>query len=319
MTVTATVPAITGVHPYADKFPMLPESELMELAESIRANGLRQPIVVTPDGLIIDGRNRYAACERAGVTPEAVVYDGDDLAEYVIDANSSRRHMSTGARAMATALVLLDAVGRDAGKWKYGAVAKAERGGSATSGWNHRLKECGVVLDFAPDLAPAVVAGDLALDAAFRQAEDRRDAERRRLEEQERLAAEEADARAFIEENAPDLAARVDGTDLLTYVEARDLWNRRNREEAERIRREKAAQEAKARAERENAEQSVRVVAASLANLSSLEYPERRADVRAAFARFADAAPPSDRAMHNPSRIRALAAWLITYADELEQ
>ena len=50
--------AITGVHPYADKFPMLPESELQELAESILQNGLRQPIVLTEDGLILDGRNR---------------------------------------------------------------------------------------------------------------------------------------------------------------------------------------------------------------------------------------------------------------------
>lgn len=53
-------------HPYADKFPMLSEPELAELAESIRANGLRNPVVVTEDGLILDGRNRAAACERIG-------------------------------------------------------------------------------------------------------------------------------------------------------------------------------------------------------------------------------------------------------------
>ena len=94
---------IRGVHPYAEKFPMLGEAELAELAESIAENGLRNPIVLTPDGLILDGRNRSAACERAGVSPTTIVYEGDDLAEYVIDCNSSRRHMSTGARAMATA------------------------------------------------------------------------------------------------------------------------------------------------------------------------------------------------------------------------
>src|SRR5699024_9303508 len=104
-----------------------------------------------------------------------------------------------------------------------------------------------VVLDHAPDLTEAVVVGDLDLNTAFRQAEDQRDAERRKLEEQERLAAEEADAKAFIEENAPNLAARVDGNDLLTYVEARDLWTRRNREEAERLRQERAAEERKER------------------------------------------------------------------------
>ena len=36
-----------------------------------------------PDGLILDGRNRSAACERAGVSPTTIVYEGDDLAEYV--------------------------------------------------------------------------------------------------------------------------------------------------------------------------------------------------------------------------------------------
>ena len=71
---------ITGVHPYADKFPMLSDAELGELAESIAENGLRSPIVLTPDGLILDGRNRAAACERAGVAPATIVYEGDDLA-----------------------------------------------------------------------------------------------------------------------------------------------------------------------------------------------------------------------------------------------
>lgn len=233
---------VSGVHPYADKFPMLPAAELDELAESIAANGLRQPIVVTPDGLILDGRNRFAACEKAGVSPETVVYDGDDLAEYVIDANSSRRHMSTGARAMSTALVLAADGRRHEGRWKRGSVVQNPELAEGRRAWQVAVANAGVVLDFAPDLAEAVVTGTLALDAAFRQAEDRRDAERKKLEEGERLAAEEADARAFIEETAPDLADRVDGSDLLTFVEARDLWNRRNREEADRIRREKEQQ-----------------------------------------------------------------------------
>ena len=113
---------ITGVHPYAEKFPMLGDAELAELAESIAENGLRNPIVLTPDGLILDGRNRSAACERAGVSPTTIVYEGDDLAEYVIDCNSSRRHMSTGARAMATALVLQAAQRRKNGRWVRGSV-----------------------------------------------------------------------------------------------------------------------------------------------------------------------------------------------------
>ena len=240
--------SITGVHPYAEKFPMLGEAELAELAESIAENGLRNPIVLTPDGLILDGRNRSAACERAGVSPTTIVYEGDDLAEYVIDCNSSRRHMSTGARAMATALVLVADGRRRDGRWVGWSRTSQSIGKS--SGEQEAIRRAGLIIDFAPDLAERVRDGDIEIGAAVRDAEQRRDAERIRLEAEERLAAEEADARAFVEERSPELAARVDGSDLQSFVEAKDLWQRRNREEAARLKREREQQE---RAERDRA------------------------------------------------------------------
>ena len=193
-------------HPYADKFPMLSEPELAELAESIRANGLRNPVVVTEDGLILDGRNRAAACERIGVEPETVVYDGDDLAEYVIDCNVTRRNMSTGARAMSTALVLAADGRREGGRWQRGSVAITESGNS-DSQWRQRLSEAGVVLDFKPDLADAVVAGDMALDAAFRQADEiRRSEQYAEVLERERRKREREEAAAEAERNAQIVA-----------------------------------------------------------------------------------------------------------------
>lgn len=239
---------ITGVHPYADKFPMLSDAELAELAESIAESGLRNPIVLTPDGLILDGRNRAAACALAGVTPTTIVYEGDDLAEYVIDCNSSRRHMSTGARAMATALVLAADGRRGDGRWRRGTFDISGSGDIGNREWSGRLSEAGAILDHSPDLAEQVINGGLALDAAYRRACEARDAERIRMEAEQRLAAEEADAKAFVQERSPDLAARVDGSDLQSFVEARDLWQRRNREEAARLKRER---EEKERVERE--------------------------------------------------------------------
>lgn len=81
----------------------------------------------------------------------------------------------------------------------------------------------------------------------------------------------------------------------------------------------KSAWQLAAEAERQNAEQEVRSIAAALMNLTSVQYPEARTRIRAAFAKHADAAPPNDRAMHTPERIRALAGWLNTYADEMER
>jgi N6-adenosine-specific RNA methylase IME4 len=64
------------VHPAADLFPLMSESELKELAADIEANGLRMPIAVwgpllasdNPNGKlkVIDGRNRLDALARLG-------------------------------------------------------------------------------------------------------------------------------------------------------------------------------------------------------------------------------------------------------------
>lgn len=236
---TTVAPEITGVHPYADKFPMLSDAELDELAESIRTVGLLHPIIVDPAGLIIDGRNRLEACNRAQVDAHTETYDGDDIAEYVIACNVARRNMSTGARAMSTALVLFAAhpEWREGGRWTRGTLGDIATGGNSESRWRSALSECGVVLDFRPDLAPAVVAGDLELKVAYQQACKARDAERDKLADAARAAQEEADARSYLEAEAPDLLAFV-GDKYDTAREARAVYLERNRAEKARIERE---------------------------------------------------------------------------------
>jgi ParB-like chromosome segregation protein Spo0J len=55
------------VHPAADLFPMMSDEELTKLAEDIKANGLQSPITFTMNDVLLDGRNRLEAMERAGV------------------------------------------------------------------------------------------------------------------------------------------------------------------------------------------------------------------------------------------------------------
>ena len=304
-------------HPLADRFPMLPEDELTRLAEDIRENGLRQPITVDASGRILDGRNRYAACQSLGIAdPETVIFEGSEseVAALILSANVARRHQSTGSRAMSTALVLADVGKRENGRWAHKAVeAAGNEEISSFSTWRSLMQRAGTILDHAPDLAPAVVSGDMALDAAYREAEKRRDAERQLLAEQERMDAEEAEARARLEEIAPEYLERYESA-----RQALIAWEDDNRAEAARARRAREKAREQAEADRRNAEQRVRVVAASLSNLADLEHPEARRSVRAAFANHSDAAPPNDRAMHTPDRIRALAGWLATYANEME-
>ena len=203
---------LVGIHPYAEKFPMLSDGELDELAESIASIGLINPIVVDPAGLILDGRNRMEACNRAGVEVQTKVYEGSDIAEFVIGCNVTRRNMSTGARAMATALVLEADGRRENGRWKRGSVQVGNgqlstNDSGSDSAWIKSLKWAGVVLDFKPDLAADVVAGAVTLNDAFTQAEQiRTSAERKKIMAREKAKREKAEAVAEAEYNATIVA-----------------------------------------------------------------------------------------------------------------
>ena len=72
------------------------------MVASISKNGLREPIIVGPDGRVIDGRHRLRACQEAGVEPQFEVFGGndDDILKLVIDLNVNRRHLDTSQRAM---------------------------------------------------------------------------------------------------------------------------------------------------------------------------------------------------------------------------
>lgn len=210
MTAVDTMVRLTA-HPYADAFPLLPDV-IEELVESIAANGQRSPVVLTTSGLILDGRHRAAACEKLGIAPETVTYEGDDLAEYVIDCNSTRRNLTTGQRAAAVALVLAGDGRRQNGRWAYGSLSEMHESVQSRS-FAVRLNECGVVLDYAPELLPLVVDGSYALSAAFGDADDLRrsqDADEIAKREAAKREREEAKRKAERDEQILAELTRVD-------------------------------------------------------------------------------------------------------------
>lgn len=231
-------------HPYADRFPMLADEDLDRLAADIAQNGLQSPVVVDAEGRILDGRNRWAACQRAGVAPSTVTFDGDDAAAFVLSANVSRRHLSTGQQAMSTALVLSDAGKRKDGKWAYGSVSNSQNSGSSQRAWRALMEQGGQILDHAADLAEQVVGGTLALDAAYRQAETKRDAERNALAEVDRMQQEEDDARAHLAEVAPDYLTALDTGGYRSARQAFAAWEDDNRAEAAKRRQAEATAKA---------------------------------------------------------------------------
>src|ERR1035437_4658364 len=91
-----------GFHPMAEIFQLLNNEGLKALADDIAEHGLLDEIILL-DGKILDGRCRYLACERVGVSPKFHDYVGDDPLGFVISRNVHRRHLTKTQSAFAAA------------------------------------------------------------------------------------------------------------------------------------------------------------------------------------------------------------------------
>jgi ParB-like chromosome segregation protein Spo0J len=97
-------PARPNPHPICLLIPSADDDELQDLTDDIRAHGLIDPIVLF-EGMILDGRNRATACERAGIAPRYVQFGGgrEDALILAVSHNLKRRHLTK--QAIADALV----------------------------------------------------------------------------------------------------------------------------------------------------------------------------------------------------------------------
>lgn len=87
-------------HPYAQMFPKMGDHEFQELKRDIQLHGLRQPVVLF-EGLILDGRHRYAACSDLAIDCETTDFVGaeEEALQFVISTNLHRRHLNESQRA----------------------------------------------------------------------------------------------------------------------------------------------------------------------------------------------------------------------------
>jgi N6-adenosine-specific RNA methylase IME4 len=157
-------------HPYANLFPLMEGDAYDELVDDIRVNGQREDIV-TLDGMILDGRNRYRACRAADVVPRFRQFDCDsgdgvDALEFVISKNLRRRDLDESQRAMVAA---------DMGRMHQGARTDLSPLGEKSQGDRAKVVGVGkrsveraeVVVDHGvAELAGTVRAGRLAVSVA---------------------------------------------------------------------------------------------------------------------------------------------------------
>lgn len=215
------------VHPAADIFPMVPDDGLQSLAESIKTNGLRFPIVVrevpNDDGElereIIDGRNRLRACEIARVEPAFTLFEGDETAvrAFIADVNLERRDLKKGQKAMALAMLFPN------GARGRGNHDEARKSAETASFSYRRVQEARQIIAHSAALAEDVIADRVPLDKALEQV---------KREQQQSMG---NDARlARLRSEAPDFADLVDD-ERMSLSEACAANEKRQEERAHRL------------------------------------------------------------------------------------
>lgn len=162
------------LHPLCTLFPRIEGAEFDALVADVKANGLRESIVLH-DGMILDGGNRYRACLEAGINPTFKDYQGDSIVQFVLSANLHRRHMTPGQQA---------AIVASAQDWaKSQTVGRPEKGQAVDhlSTVEQRAAKAGVsrvtqmkadkVAKADPGLAKKVAHGEVSLPTAVAKVE----------------------------------------------------------------------------------------------------------------------------------------------------
>jgi len=204
------------VHPFADKFPLIEGEEFEELVRDIKEHGLREPVLLSSNGqVLIDGRNRYRACEAAGSTPRFKRlenhYTEAQILDLIVSLNVERRHLNAGQRGL---------LGNDYLAAIEEATKKAERQRKLESPSNQ--------------FTTSRSATSADLRESLRPSEPRRQQQARERRSTERAAkAVGASGRAVqqakaVQRDAPDLADRVRSGEMAI--------DRADRERRERIR-----------------------------------------------------------------------------------
>jgi hypothetical protein len=183
-------------HELANIFPLLEGPEFDDLVAGIRATGMRDhtPIIVF-EGKILDGRNRYRACQLAGALPLVDEFEGtyEEARALVFDLNLRRRHLDASQRAIAAAKLATIGHGGDrrsdqAANWPLVTQAAAAEFLSVRERSVRRARE---VLDHgSPELVSAVERGTVSISAAAKVASLPRDEQAARLAEPKALTAE---------------------------------------------------------------------------------------------------------------------------------
>lgn len=148
------------LHENCTLFPEMTATEFAELVTDMKVNGFRKnKEIITHEGKILEGRNRFNAAEAAGVKPKFKKFDGKDSLDFVIAENFNRRHLTSSQRAMIAA---------DISTRRNSDVTTAEAAGKMNVA-RDSVQTAKKVKKASQSLAKKVKSGKMSLHAAEKQ------------------------------------------------------------------------------------------------------------------------------------------------------
>lgn len=201
----STVDGAAGlaIHPAAELFPMMQQSDFQEMLQDIEKNGVQESIVLY-QGKLLDGRNRLKAMNILGIdyTYHCVEIDDHpdfDPVDYVVSHNLHRRHLEKSQRAMIAAGIrkFYDDEARERQKRKPSSSVPEnlpEQKADARDLAGKAVGVSGRTIDFAtkvlekgtPDLVKAVEQGRVAVSTAAMVAHESPEVQKSFLEDPKR-------------------------------------------------------------------------------------------------------------------------------------
>jgi hypothetical protein len=163
-----------SMHPLASIFPLMDETSFLALKEDIAAHGVREPLWLY-EGKVLDGRNRYQACQELGVDAPTREYTGADPLGFILSMNLQRRHLNESQRAMVAAKIANMRQGERTDRQpaqNFGKVSQAQASEMLNISDETLRYAKKVQAEAQPEVITAVETGRLAVSAAAKLAQE---------------------------------------------------------------------------------------------------------------------------------------------------
>ena len=150
-------------HIESEIFPKMAAEEFNALVLSMQMHGFDESFpIILYDAQIVDGWHRYLAAQHAGVEPVFREWQGTEngLRDFIIYANSTRRHLSKAAHAQA--LIGANATAPVGKRLSHKQIQALTGAAQSTIGEQQRI------YDLDPDTAKRVASGEMPATKAVR-------------------------------------------------------------------------------------------------------------------------------------------------------